>query len=136
MGSCGRDRIGSAPPGAAAFYGKARANPRMRADGPRDTMGAMGGYFFLIAATAGWLAFGWVLATRPVLLDEMWAAVRSLPLAAKPLVWIAFLPWLAGLAAWESNWGTRRVRLIVVLVIAAAWITFWAASTSQTGARS
>jgi hypothetical protein len=91
----------------------------------------MGGYFFLIVAIGAWVAFGFVLATRPVLLDQMWGAVRSLPAAAKPLVWIAFLPWLAGLAAWESNWGTRRVRLIVVVMIAAAWIAFWAASTGD-----
>ena len=91
----------------------------------------MGGYFFLIVAVGAWLAFGWALATRPVLLDQVWGAVRSLPLAAKPLVWIAFLPWLAGLAAWESDWRTPRARLIIVLVIAAAWIAFWAANTGE-----
>jgi hypothetical protein len=89
----------------------------------------MGGWFFLIVAVGAWLAFGFVLATRPVLLDQMWGAVRSLPLAAKPLVWIAFLPWLAGLAAWESNWRTPRARLILVVLMAVAWIAFWAANT-------
>jgi len=95
---------------------------------------AMGGSFFLIVAVGAWLAFGWALATRPVFLDQMWGAVRSLPLAAKPLLWNAFLPWLAGLAAWESNWRTPRARLIVVVLMAAAWIAFWAASTSEAGA--
>jgi hypothetical protein len=66
----------------------------MAAGPSRRILPAMGGPFFLIVAVGAWLAFGFVLATRPVLLDQMWGAVRSLSSAAKPLVWIAFLPWI------------------------------------------
>ena len=57
----------------------------------------MDAYVFLIVATSIWVAFGLVLATRPVVLDQTWGRVRGLPLVAKPFVWIAFLPWRSGL---------------------------------------
>jgi hypothetical protein len=68
-------------------------------------------------------------AIRPVLLDRAWGGVRRLPLLAKPIVWIAFLPWLSGLAIWESGWRTPRARLIAVVIVALAFIAFWWAGT-------
>lgn len=93
----------------------------------------MGAYVFLIVATSIWVAFGLVLATRPIVLDQTWGRVRALPLAAKPFVWIAFLPWLLGLAAWKSNWRTPRARLILVVLIAAVWMLFWASGAAESG---
>jgi hypothetical protein len=89
----------------------------------------MGPYLFFIVATGIWIAFGWTLAIRPVLLDRAWGGVGRLPLLAKPIVWIAFLPWLSGLAIWESGWRTPRARLIAVLVVALAFIAFWWSGT-------
>jgi hypothetical protein len=66
----------------------------------------MGPYVFFFVATGMWVAFGLALAARPVLLDRARAGVRRLPLVAKPVVWIVFLPWLGGLAIWESGWRT------------------------------
>ena len=91
----------------------------------------MGAYLFLIVCTGVWIAFGWALATRPAVLDRAWGDVRRLPLLAKPVVWIAFLPWLAGLAVWESNWRTPRARRIAVALVALAFIVFWASTTFQ-----
>jgi hypothetical protein len=96
----------------------------------------MGAYLFLIVCTGIWIAFGWALATRPVVLDRTWGRVRGLPLLAKPVVWIAFLPWLSGLAVWESNWRTPRARLIAVALVAIAFIAFWASNTVAGGASS
>ena len=93
----------------------------------------MGPYLFFIVATGIWIAFGWTLAIRPVLLDRAGGGVRRLPLLAKPIVWIAFLPWLSGLAIWESGWRTRRARLIAVLVLALAFIAFWWSGTPAGG---
>jgi hypothetical protein len=93
----------------------------------------MGTYIFLIVCTSLWLAFGWALATRPAVLDRTWAGVRALPLLAKPVVWIAFLPWLSGLAIWESNRGTPRTRRLLVLLVAVAFIVFWASTTVSSG---
>ncbi len=67
----------------------------------------MGAYLFVIVCTGLWIVFGWALATRPTVLDRTWAGVRRLPLIAKPVVWVAFFPWLSGLAVWESNRGTH-----------------------------
>jgi len=93
----------------------------------------MGAYLFFIVCTSIWLAFGWALAIRPAVLDQAWARVRGLPLLAKPVVWIAFFPWLTGLAVWESNWRSSHARRVLVLLVAVAYIVFWASATFQSG---
>ena len=89
----------------------------------------MGAYLFFVVCVGIWLAFGWALVERPVVLDRAWTGVRRLPLLAKPVVWIAFLPWLSGLAVWESRWRTPHARRIAVALIAAAFIAFWTLMT-------
>jgi hypothetical protein len=89
----------------------------------------MGAYLFFVVCTGIWIAFGWALATRPAALDRAWAGVRGLPLIAKPVVWIALLPWLSGLAIWESGWMTPHARRVLVGLVAAAFIVFWALVT-------
>ena len=49
------------------------------------------------------------------------------------VAWILFLPWLGGLAVWESSWRTRRARLIAVLAIALGFIAFWWSGTPAGG---
>jgi hypothetical protein len=93
----------------------------------------MDGYLFFIFATGIWVAFGWTLATRPVVLDRAWDGVRRLPLRAKPIVWIVLLPWLSGLAIWESGWRSPRARLIAVGVVALAFILYWWTGTPAGG---
>jgi hypothetical protein len=89
----------------------------------------MGAYMFFVVCTGIWIAFAWALANRPAMLDRAWAGVRGLPLIAKPVFWIAFLPWLSGLAIWESGWKTPHARRLVVCLVAVAFIVFWAAVT-------
>ena len=89
----------------------------------------MGAYLFVIVCTGLWIVFGWALATRPTVLDRTWAGVRGLPLIARPVVWVAFFPWLSGLAVWESNRGTPRARRIAVALVALAFIAFWSSLT-------
>jgi hypothetical protein len=96
----------------------------------------MGAYLFVIVCTAIWIVFGWALAARPIVLDHTWGRVRRLPLLAKPVVWVAFLPWLTGLAVWESNWGTPRARRIAVALVALAFIVFWSSVTFGGGGSS
>ena len=96
----------------------------------------MGAYLFVIACTGVWIVFGWALATRPIVLDRAWDRVRGLPVIAKPVVWIAFLPWLTGLAVWESNWSTPRARRIAVALVALAFIVFWSSVTFGGGGSS
>ena len=89
----------------------------------------MGAYLFYIVCIAIWIAFGWALATRPIVLDRAWVRVRALPVIAKPVVWVALLPWLSGLAVWESNWRTPRARRNAVALVALAFIVFWSSMT-------
>ena len=89
----------------------------------------MGANLFVVVCTGVWIAFGWALATRPSLLDRAWDSVHGLPLLAKPVVWVAFFPWLTGLAVWESHWGSARARRIAVTLVALAFIVFWASVT-------
>jgi hypothetical protein len=93
----------------------------------------MGAYLFFVVCTGLWLAFGWALAAHPAAIDRAWAGVRGLPLIVKPVVWIAFLPWLSGLAIWESRWMTPHARGVLVALVAAAFIVFWAALTFSIG---
>jgi hypothetical protein len=92
----------------------------------------MGAYVFFAVCTGIWIAFGWTLASRPAALDRAWAGVRGLPLIAKPVVWIALFPWLSGLAIWESGWSTPHARRVLVGLVAAAFIVFWASVTFST----
>ena len=96
----------------------------------------MSAYLFVTACTCLWIVFGWALTTRPIVLDRAWARVRGLPPAAKPVVWIAFLPWLSGLAVWESRWGTPRARRTAVALVALAFIVFWSSLTFGGGGSS
>jgi hypothetical protein len=73
-----------------------------------------------------WAAFAWALVWRPAVLDRAWRAVRDLPLPVEALAWIAFLPWMSGLAVWESS---RRDRRLGVLGVALAFIVFWSILT-------
>ena len=93
----------------------------------------MGDYFFVVVCTGIWILFGVALASRPVVLDRAWARVRGLPLVAKPVVWVAFFPWLSGLAVWESRWGSPRARRIAVALVALAFIVFWSSLTLAGG---
>jgi hypothetical protein len=96
----------------------------------------MGAHLFVIVCTGLWIAFGWALATRPIVLDRAWDRVRGLPLVARPVVWVALFPWLSGLAVWESDWGTPRARRIAVALVALAFIVFWSSVTFGGGGSS
>jgi hypothetical protein len=76
-----------------------------------------------------WAAFGCVLVSRPAALARAWRAVRDLPLPVEALAWIVFLPWLSGLAIWESGWRGAQARRLAVLGVAMAFIAFWSILT-------
>src|SRR5688572_11287309 len=93
----------------------------------------MGDYLFFVGCVGLWLAFAWALVARPVVLDRAWHGVRRLPMVVEAVVWVAFLPWLSGLAIWESGWRTPQVRRLAVLAVAGAFIAFWALLTFTGG---
>jgi hypothetical protein len=58
-----------------------------------------------------WVGFAISLVVNPEWLDLLWNWVRALPAVAEILVWVLFLPIMAGLWIWESSW-SALVRLL------------------------
>ena len=73
------------------------------------------GILFVIFA-ALWLAFGVGIIWSQGSVDAAWQWVRDLPLVLQLLVWLLFLPVMAGLWIWETSWPyLLRVLLVVGL---------------------
>lgn len=67
--------------------------------------------FLLFAAL--WVGFAWALIASQGSLDAAWHWIRSQPLIVQGVVWLLFLPVVAGLWIWESAW-PAVVRLVLV----------------------
>lgn len=74
------------------------------------------GVLFVVFALI-WLAFGVGLVWSQGSLDAAWQSVRSLPLVVQGVVWLLFLPVMAGLWIWETSW-PLVLRLVLILGIA------------------
>lgn len=62
------------------------------------------GYVSFGLMVAGWLAFAAALVSAQQTLDDVWIAVRELPLFAEGLTWLIGFPFLVGLAIWQAGW--------------------------------
>jgi len=90
---------------------------------------ASSGILFLLFAVL-WGAFAVGLVASQGSIDAAWQAIRELPLIVQGIVWILFLPVVAGLWIWESSWPIV-VRLVSVvglagwnlLVLLPSWLT-------------
>lgn len=60
-----------------------------------------------------WIGFAYALVSSQGSLDAAWQWIRDLPLILQGVVWLLFLPVVAGLWVWESAWPTA-VRLLLV----------------------
>jgi hypothetical protein len=76
------------------------------------------GVLFAIFAIL-WIAFGAALIWSQGSVDQAWAAINGLPLILRILVWLLFLPVMAGLWIWETSWP------LIVRVIAIVGIAGW-----------
>lgn len=75
--------------------------------------------------TVIWVALGVLLIASPETVSDLWTRIGELPLWAEVLVWLAFLPVVIAIAAWETSWAVWiRVVIIAACVI---WTTygFW-----------
>jgi ABC-type amino acid transport system permease subunit len=79
-------------------------------------MAAQTGILFAVFAVL-WLAFGIGLVASQGSVDAAWAWVRGLPLVVQLLVWLLFLPVMAGLWVWETSW-PLVLRLLLVIGLA------------------
>ena len=53
-----------------------------------------------------WVGFIIALAVNNEALGMLWNWVRALPSVVEFIVWVLFLPIMAGLGVWESSWPT------------------------------
>jgi hypothetical protein len=74
------------------------------------------GVLFAIFAVL-WIAFGAALILSQGSIDEAWRTIQGLPLIVQILVWILFLPVMAGLWIWETTW-PLVLRLTLVIGVA------------------
>ncbi len=88
------------------------------ASGLGNTVGwlAETGVLFALFALL-WLAFAVGLLWSQGSLDAAWHWVRTLPLIVQVVVWVLFLPVVAGLWVWETSW-PLVVRLILIIGVA------------------
>lgn len=60
-----------------------------------------------------WVGFAAALVWSQGSLDQTWQWIRDLPLIPQGVVWLLFLPVVAGLWVWQTTW-PLVVRLVVV----------------------
>ena len=72
-----------------------------------------------------WIGVAYGLAADQGGLDSVWKAIEALPLIAKAVIWLLFLPVTLGLWIWESAW-PLLVRLPLVAALGAwnLWMFF------------
>ena len=74
------------------------------------------GILFVIFA-ALWAAFGAGLIWSQGSVDAAWNSIRALPLVIQGIVWILFLPVMAGMWIWETTW-PLLMRLLLIVSLA------------------
>ena len=74
------------------------------------------GVLFAVFAIV-WVAVGVGLAMSQGTVDQAWETIRALPIVVQAVVWLLFLPVMAGLWVWESTW-PLVVRIVLVASLA------------------
>ncbi|HEX6128469.1 MAG TPA: hypothetical protein VF071_05530 [Candidatus Limnocylindria bacterium] len=75
--------------------------------------------FVFVLFTALWVGFAWALIASQGSLEAAWQWIRGLPLILQGVVWLLFLPVVAGLWIWHTDWA------VVVRLVLVAGIGFW-----------
>jgi hypothetical protein len=66
-----------------------------------------------------WLGFALALIVNPGWLDQIWSWARALPLVARVIVWLVFLPVMTALWIWQAAWPA------ILRLLGAAGIVGW-----------
>jgi hypothetical protein len=74
------------------------------------------GVLFLVFAGI-WLALAAMLVLNPAAIDELWRAIGTLPILVQLVLWVLFLPVMAGIWVWETSW-PDLLRLAIVIGLA------------------
>jgi hypothetical protein len=88
------------------------------ATGLGDGVGFMAssGILFVVFAVL-WVGFAVALVSSQGTIDAAWQSVRDLPWLVQVVVWILFLPVMAGLWIWETSW-PLVLRLVLIIGLA------------------
>jgi len=89
-------------------------------DATRAQTVSPGGMAWFVLMVGVWAAFVTLAVASPDTLGNIWSDVRGLPAAVEVPLWLLTLPWMLGLAVWESSWETW-LRVLLVAWIAAGW---------------
>jgi hypothetical protein len=82
------------------------------------------GVLFLIFA-ALWLAVIAGLLLDQELVSEVWSTIGTWPLPVQLLAWLLFLPVMAGLWVWHTDWALL-IRVVVLVALAVGtMVVFW-----------
>lgn len=66
-----------------------------------------------------WVMFAAAVVRDPARVDALWHRLRSWPLVVQGLLWLLFLPVLAGVWIWRTRWA--RVARVTLIGGLAAW---------------
>ena len=70
-----------------------------------------------------WVAFAVGIVATQGSLDATWEWIRGLPIIIQAVVWLLFLPVVAGLWIWESGWPlVARLVLVGGLAVATLYV--------------
>jgi hypothetical protein len=72
-----------------------------------------------------WVAFAVAVVASQGSLDATWEWIRGLPIIIQAVVWLLFLPVVAGLWIWETGW-PLAARLVLVGGLAVATLFVFA----------
>jgi hypothetical protein len=81
--------------------------------------------FVWLLFTLLWAGFVVVLLSSQSTLGDLWHATRDLPLVLQGVIWLLFLPLMAGLWVWHTTWPLlARLVLTASLALANVYIFF------------
>ena len=93
------------------------------------------GVLFAIFAIL-WLAFGAAAILNPAALDDVWLQIGALPIVVQLVLWLLFLPVMAGMWVWQSDWPELlRVALVLGLAVFTLLVMRPTRSTSSAGSK-
>jgi hypothetical protein len=66
-----------------------------------------------------WVGVGLALILSPATIDSLWVAIGASGLVVQVVLWVLFLPVMAGLWVWESSGWADLIRIALIVAIAA-----------------
>ncbi len=114
----GTDRSGASASAGGQEKGRMDKVIDAAATGLADGITFMAEHYILFAIFAVlWVAFAIALVMSQGSIDDAWQWIRSLHWLLQGVVWLLFLPVVAGIWVWETTW-PLAVRLLLVIGLA------------------